>query len=153
MTTNNFDPKAAYGVIKMIFIAILSGPIIFLFIALYITEGASSSAFDLEEPLNLALIILTFMAIPLGSVVSRRVFSSVKPEDDARKRMTAFQTGWIIRLASYEGVALFSIVVFMITGNILILLFAAVSLLGMITSFPRPSYIRQAVGIKETDLI
>lgn len=153
MSQNTYDPKAAYSLIKKIYFAILAGPILFLFIALVITEGASSSAFDIQEPLNLALIIITLMSIPMGSVISRRAFSAVKPEDDTRKKMAAFQSGMIIRLATYEGVELFSIVVFILTGNILVLLFAAISFAGILMTYPRPSYIRQTVGIDEAELL
>ncbi len=153
MAQNTYDPKAAYSLVKKIYFAILAGPILFLFIALVITEGASSSAFDIQEPLNLALIIITLISIPMGSIISRRAFSAVKPEDDTRKKMAAFQSGMIIRLATYEGVELFSIVVFILTGNILVLLFAAISFAGILMTYPRPSYIRQSVGVNEDELL
>jgi hypothetical protein len=93
------------------------------------------------------------MFIPAGSIVSRRSFAAVKADDAISKKMSAFQSGMIIRLATYEAVELFSIVVFILTGNILVLLFAAVSLAGIIIIYPRPSLLRQTVGINELELL
>ena len=128
MSENNYDPKAAYSVLKKIYYAIVAGPVVFLLLALYITENIHSEAFELNEPLNLVLIILTLLSFTMGSAVSRRIFSSAKPEDEHRKKMSTFQTGLIIRLATYEAIELFSIVVFIMTGNSLVLLFALISL-------------------------
>lgn len=153
MFENNYSPKVTYGIIKKIIYTQLAGLVLFLFVALLVTEGATSTTFDLEEALNLALIVFTVAAIPMGSVVSRKVYTSVKPEYDSTKRMGIFQKGMLIRLASYESVGLFSIVVFILTANILVLLFAAISIIGIITSFPRPSYVRQTVGVNEAELI
>lgn len=153
MSDNNYDPKAAYGIMKKMFYAILAGPILFLLVALYITENIHSSSFDLSEPINLALIALTLISFPLGNFITRRMLSAIKPEDDIKKKMNSYQTAMVIRLASYEGIELFSIVVFIMTGNILVLLFALISLFGIVTNYPSPTRIRQAVGISETDLI
>ena len=152
MSENSYDLKAAYDIVKKIYLAILAGPVLFLIVALLIREDISSSALDINDPLNLGLLIV-ILFVPVGSVVSRRIFSAAKSSDDARIRMMAFQKGMIIRLASYEAVELFSIVVFILSGNILVLLFAAVALVGIIMIYPRPSLLKQTVGINELELL
>ena len=153
MSDNNYDPKAAYGLMKKMFYAILAGPVLFLLVALFITENIHSSSFDVSEPVNLALIAFTLISFPLGNFITRRMISAIKPDDDIQKKMSGYQTAFVIRLAFYEGIELFSIVVFMMTGNLMVLLFALISVFGIVTNYPTPTRIRQAVGISETDLI
>ena len=153
MPDNSYDVKAAYRVVKMLFVALISAPVILLAVALYITPNPESQAFDLSEPINLGIIILTLVSIFAGNYFSRRTFEKVTPDSDTRSRMATFQTGFIIRLASYEGIAFFSIVAFILTSNLLVLLFTAIAFLETIRSYPSPSRIKRGVGINETDLL
>ena len=153
MTDNSFSLRAAYRQIKIIYFAILGGPILFGLIALYINPSPTATKFDLSEPLNLALIIATLATVYSGGFVARTVFKKIGPESSTEKRMKKFQAGLIIRLATYEFVEFFAIVVFMLTGNLLVLLFALVGLFGIITNYPGPAKIRQAVGITESELL
>ncbi len=153
MSDNNFDLKAAYKTIKILFMAIVAGPIIFIALAFVVVENPSRMAFDFSQPLNLALILVTLGSMIMGNLLSRKTFARVTPDFDTKKRIETYQTGLIIRLASYEGVSLFSIVVFILTGNILVLLFVFVALVGMAQNYPTPTRIKQAVGINEIDLL
>jgi hypothetical protein len=153
MTENNFDLKAAYKIIKMIYFALLAGPLVFMIAALYAADSPAWNAFDMEEPLNIALLVLTITFILAGNFATRSVFKKVTPESDNKERMAIFQKGFIIRMASYEAVALFAIVVFFMTSNLLALAFAVIALLGSARSYPSPGWLRQSVGIRETDLI
>lgn len=153
MSENSFDLKTAYKSIKMIFMVIAAGPIIFLALAFVVVDNPASSSFDLQEPLNLVLIVLTLVAMMAANLVSRKIFEKLDPESDNKQRIETFQRGLIIRLASYEGIELFSIVVFILTGNLLVLLFAAIAFVGIIQNYPSPSRIRSSVGIKEIDLL
>ena len=92
MSDTNYDLKAAYKTIKMIFIAIVTGPVLFALVALTIVENPTTSSFDLQEPLNLALIIVAVAVLPLGNMVSRKTFEKVKPEFDNQKRMAKART-------------------------------------------------------------
>ncbi|MDX2414645.1 MAG: hypothetical protein QNK33_05600 [Bacteroidales bacterium] len=153
MFENNYNLKAAYKTIKILFAAILAGPIIFSIVALVIVENPSRMAFDFSQPLNLALILVTLGTLLMGNLLARKTFARVTPDFDTKKRIATYQIGLIIRLASYKVVALFSIVVFILTTNILVLLFVFVAVVGMAQNYPTPGRIRTLVGIKEIDLL
>lgn len=153
MYDTNFNPKAVYKTIRIQFMALIIGPILFLLVALYITESMSFTKFDLADPLNMALIVLALVLTPVGGMISRKIFAKVTPESNLEDRLKKFQLGFIIRVATYESIELFSIVVFVLSGNMLVLLFALIALFGIVTNYPSPTRIRQAVGINETELI
>ncbi len=153
MSENNYDLKAAYKTIKILFMAIVAGPIIFSIVALVIVENPSKMAFDFSQPLNLALILVTLGTLLIGNLMARKTFTRLTPDLDTKKRIATYQTALIIRLASYEAVALFAIVVFILTANILVLLFVFVAVVGMAQNYPTPTRIKQAVGISEIDLL
>ena len=148
-----FAPVPVYKTIKLQFIALLIGPLLFLLVALFITDSKGFIKFDLAEPLNMALIVLALILTPLGGMISRKIFAQVKPESSLKERLKKFQTGFIVRIATYESIELFSIVVFILTGNLLVLLFTLIALFGIVTNYPSPTRLRQAVGINETDLL
>ena len=153
MIETSFNPKTAYKTIKIMFMALIIGPLLFLLTTLYIAESMSFIKFDLAEPLNMALIVLALILTPVGGMISRKIFAKVTPESNLEDRLKLFQAGFIVRLATYEAIELFSIVVFLLTGNLLVLLFALIALFGIVSNYPSPTRIRQAVGIIETDLI
>jgi len=153
MTESTFDLKTAYKTIKMMYFALIAGPLVFLIAALYIAENPVWKAFDMEEPLNLALLFLTIILVLAGNFMTRTIFKKIKPESDIKERMTVFQRGFLIRMASYEAIALFAVVVFLMTSNLLILLFSGIALLGSARSYPTPKWMNQSVGIREADLL
>lgn len=153
MTDNNYDPRTVYKEIKIKYFTILAAPLILLLVALYITDSPSTEKLDFAEPLNMALIIFTLATVYLGAFISRKTYQKVSPDSDIKKRLSKFQAGLLIRLATYESVEIFAIVVFIINGNLLVLLFALIGLFGVITNYPGPSRIKQSVGLDEIDLL
>lgn len=153
MKDNNYDPKAVYREIKLKYYAILAAPLVLLLLALYITDATTSEKLDFADPLNMALVIFTLATVYTGAFISRNIYKKITPESDIRMRLSKFQAGLLIRLATYESAEIFAIVVFIINGNLLVLLFALVGLFGIITNYPSPARIRQSVGINEIDLL
>lgn len=153
MFDNNISPRAAHGIMKKIYYAVLFIPPVFLVVAYFFTDNINASGLDMEEPLNMVLVVFIALTVPTNSFLLRRIFSRVKDDDDTNRRLSVFFTGWLIRLGVYEGIEWFAIIVFMITGNLLVLLFTAIAIFAIANSYPRPSWIRQAVGVKEMELL
>jgi len=132
--TNN--PKQTIKILRLIYFSLLIGILAFLAISINMTGSEWVSGFNPDEPLFLALIILSIIIIPVGYMVSGKHFRKGEKTNDLPSKIEAYQTGLIIRLAVCEGVSLFSIVTFLVTANVLALIFLVLSLGIMAMNVP-----------------
>jgi len=130
------DPKQSIRILRMIHISMMIGILAFLAISLHVTSGQWISVFNLQDPLFLALTIVSITMLPLGWMVSNKRLKKGQAYHTMQSRIEAYQTGLIIRLAVCEGVALFSIVTFLMTSNIFALIYLVISLGIMVVNFP-----------------
>lgn len=130
------DPKQTIRILRLIYISMMIGILAFLVISINIISGKWISDFDLQDPLFLALTLVTIITIPLGWMVSVKRFQKGQATDVFQSKIEAYQTGVIIRLAVCEAVSLFSIVIFLVTFNVFALIYLVVSLGIMILNFP-----------------
>ena len=135
MSTVN-DPKQILRILRLIFFSLMTGILLFLAVTLNVTAGLWISVFDLNDPLFLALTILSITMLPAGFLVSRKRFRKGEHAQSLPVKVEAYQSGLIIRLAVCEGISLFAIITFFITYNIFALIFMVISLGMMILNYP-----------------
>jgi len=84
--------------------------------------------------LSLALALGGFAA---GNILFKKQLQKITPERTLSQKIASYQTAFIIRMALLEGASLFSIVAYMLGGNLFFLAVFCVILLCFI--FIRPT--------------
>lgn len=111
--------------VKIIFFALLSGQIIFLFIALFLVQSGNVVP---NENLFLIFFVVDLMIIVPGIVVGpmlyRSFISRVKSGMSLSEKFNLYKQGTIIKLALVEAPTIFSIVAYMLTGSLVFLIIA-----------------------------
>jgi hypothetical protein len=152
MTTDNFVPKKALQVTRMIHLSLLTGSLAYIILVFNIFRDSFIIKLDLSDPLLLSLIILCCVAIPSGYLYSKKTFNKTEPGDLLRQKYPIYQSGLIIRLATCEGVALFAVVCLQLTSNLLCIIFFFIALIVMIGFYPTPYKIGKEIKLTQSEI-
>ena len=151
METENFNAKSALRLTKIIYLAMLMGITIFLIVVLIMNSNLSVFELNLSDPLLTALLVMTITVLPIGYIISKKHFSKIDPNSSLGKKYELYQSGLLIRLATCEGISLFSITCLLITGNLISIVFLLISLSLFILYFPTPVKIATDIMLTESE--
>ncbi|MEP0861837.1 MAG: hypothetical protein HRF52_10425 [Ignavibacterium sp.] len=111
--------------VQIIFFALLTGQLIFLFISVYLVQSGN---IKLNEDLFLILLMIDLMivfpAIVLGPMLYRSSLNKAKSGLSLPEKFNMYRQGVIIKLALVEAPTVFSIVSYLLTGSIVFLIIA-----------------------------
>ena len=106
---------------KIIFYAFLLGQILFA-LAVFAVHNSNETAVVDQEASDVfiyvvpIIIIVDFVA---GNFIQNLLLKSAKAKESLKDKMTAYTTITLVRLAFAEGASLFTIVVYLITANVI----------------------------------
>ncbi len=109
MMIPDFQPRAAFRLLRIIFYALNTGLLIFFLVAVYL-NGLEFPPFHDQIDMLTVVNVFLLAAIPVGYTISNRRLEAINPKDPFPKKWDQFQTAMIFRWAMIEGTALFSIV-------------------------------------------
>jgi hypothetical protein len=111
--------------VQIIFLALLAGQIIFLFISVFLVQSGNVKP---NDELFLILFIVDLMiitpAIVLGPMIYRGFIERANTKKLTEEKFILYRQGVIIKLALVEAPTIFSIVGFLLTGSFIFLILA-----------------------------
>jgi hypothetical protein len=151
MNQPTFNPKAALSVSKTIYFALLAGPVIFFILCLYILNWKIPNGFSLTDPFNFSYIVI-FIMVPIIYKYAEKPIVQIKPGAALREKMAAFQTSLIMKVAAWEGIALFSCVVLLQFNYGAAIIFFLISIFGILSNYPSPSKFGLKLGLTQNEI-
>lgn len=144
------SPKAQLRANRVLFIALIAGLLFMsvILIAMSLLDGPPPPDKDLET-----IFLGVGIAISLPALfVARRLYSSrIAVAKDSLNSLTdklnQYRAALIIYMALCEGPALFSIIVFFITGNYYMFIITAIMLAAMLTKAPTKQRVVEELGL------
>lgn len=141
--------------LQIIHLAYCVGPLFFIAVVFFINYTNLHLSFEAisSDPLLIAAPLMSIFSI----VVSRIVFNSLLSKSNAdlnssiSNKLTQYQTAFIVKAAFLEGAALFNIVVFLMTSNLLTLLFAVACLIFLWFSRPTNEKVSDDLNLPDTN--
>ncbi|MBK3519890.1 hypothetical protein [Carboxylicivirga marina] len=128
--TQSQNSKQFFRTLNLIHLAMLTGQLLFITVALHLKFSANAiNTQELSFPFSLVVPLLTGICIVISKVLYTLLTKQTQTLSDIKDKMKLYMTSCIIQLALLEGAALFSVVVFMMTGEIYFLLFNLVLIL------------------------
>jgi hypothetical protein len=111
--------------VQIIFLALLAGQIMFLFIAVFLVQSGNVKP---NDNLFLILFIVDLMiitpAIVVGPMIYRGFIERANTKKLTQEKFILYRQGVIIKLALVEAPTIFSIVGYLLTGSIIFLILA-----------------------------
>lgn len=135
-----FNAKEHFKATLMIFTAMLGGIFIFAMLSLYLNYGKKEPVEDVQTYLIIS-IALGFVALFAGSTISKGVIKRALGKSFQAK-MDAYRSATLIKISFLEGAALFSIVTYLLTANMMLLVVGA--LMAVVFRYHRPTPMRIA---------
>src|ERR1700756_3053429 len=131
----NLNPQATVKVLPIIHLALLIGQVLFATVVYFITpqKGFSLNGNDPFIFVGLALAAGGFIG---GNIIYKQTLSKIAPDATLSQKVSAYQTAFIIRAALMESPSLFSIVAYMLGGNLFFLALTVLIVLYFITLRP-----------------
>lgn len=151
MNTTQFNPKAAYQVTRTIYFSLIIGVLLFLTVTLMTINGLTFFKLDFSDPILIVAIILTLTAIPAGYYFSNQM-AKFKMDDPISTKWPVYQVRLIIRMATCEGSALFSIIGLLLSNNLAFIILLLISLAVMLLYYPSPTKIGQEIELTQTEI-
>lgn len=152
MTADSFNAKKSMMVTRMIFLGHITGVLFFMVIIYHLGRERFSLAVDFGNPLFLALFGIAVLTVPLSWLYSKKKLGMIRIEEPLASKYMSWQYTVIIRMAAVEGIALFSAVCLLITGNLFYIFFFMVALALQAVNWPSPGKIAREINLMETEI-
>ena len=146
-----YNPKAALSVVKTIYLPLLAGPIIFFILCLYLLDWNLPDGFSIMDPFNISYIFLLIM-VPIIYKYAEKPIIQIKTDALLREKMAAYQTSLIMKVAVWEGIALFSCVIILLFNNAVAIIFFIISMWGILSNYPNPEKFGFKIGLSQGEI-
>jgi len=155
MAKEGFNPKQFMINLRMLYLALVAGVIIFLAVVINLLGSENITTTGDLEILFLIDVIVTAVMLPGAYLISNRLYEQINRKESLANRLAQFQSAFIIRLAMIEAPALLSVIVLLLTGNISALALFALSLALFALNYPTPEKIGRTLDLsdKEKELL
>ncbi|MCB9175023.1 MAG: hypothetical protein H6589_10480 [Flavobacteriales bacterium] len=143
----SFTPKSFIQRITIIHLALIIGLLLFAGVT-YSTVETNVLVFDFDS--NFFTVIVPAMAISMAfasNFIFTKKVNELSNVSLLKDKLMGYQTASIIRFALLEGPAMFSIVIYMLTGNLLFLIMAGVLIVYFITIRPTKEKIEMELNL------
>ncbi len=149
--TEHSDSRSVLSSIRVLYFAMIIGLLSFLAVTFLISQDFKFY-FDKSDPVIFANLILFFLAIPAGYLVSKVIWGKIEKDLPLKDKLLKFQPGFLIRMGTCEGVGLFSIVGLLLSDNLIYLVFTGIILLIIFYYFPFPEKLELQIDLNQTEL-
>ncbi len=107
---------------------------------------------DKSDPIIFANLILFFVAVPVGFLVAQTIWSRIGKSLPVKDKLLKYQIGFLIRMATCEGVGLFSIVGFLLSNNLLYLVLTGITLMIIFYYYPSLEKLELHLDLNQTEI-
>lgn len=147
METQPQTSRSYFRILNMIFFAQLAGPVLFAAVTMYVhTYGSMEAQNELIMPLKFIVPTLLAGCLVAMNIIPKIILKKAKVKPGLKEKLAAYQVVAITRIALMEGSALFGVVAYFLTANLVFLALAGMALLFM--SFYRPTRDKAALELE-----
>ena len=126
------NPRMFFKKIAIIHVAMLAGQVLFGAVVFFITLKPVFDTKPGNDPLFYMAPLMIVFGMVVGSFLYKQQVAKLADKPTLTEKLMGYQAALIIRFALAEGPALFSIVCFMLTGNLFYLLCTGINVLYFI---------------------
>jgi hypothetical protein len=149
--TEHINSKSVLRTIRVVYFSLILGLLSFLAVTFLISQDLKFT-FDKNDPIIFANLILFLLAIPVGFSISQTMWKKIEQDLPLKDKIIKYQSGFIIRMATCEGVGMFSIVGFLLSDNLIYLILTAIILLILYSYFPSLDKLELHLDLTQTEI-
>ena len=138
--------------IKVIYFSMILGLLAFIAVTFQVSPPDYKFYFDTNDPILIAAIVVFILAVPTGLFFTKTLWKKIGDELTLKDKLLKYQPGFLIRLATCEGVGLFSVVGFLLSNNLIYIVLAALILMIVFFHYPSVEKIGQEINLTDIEL-
>jgi hypothetical protein len=150
----NMEPRPNdLKAIRILYIALLAGQILFaLIVTILVETGMLSTGINSLTPvLQVAIILIAAVAIPASFFLFRKRLTEIDPEENLGKKLEKYRAALIIRMALCEFPVMFAIIIYFITHDRSFLWIVIVLISNFLFIFPSNSKITNSLQLNSSE--
>ncbi|QEC51559.1 hypothetical protein EDD80_10274 [Anseongella ginsenosidimutans] len=133
--------------LQIIHLSMILGQVFFALIAFFLNKDRAASATE-ENQLFLYIVpLVAVIGVIAGSFLFRKRMAVLSPTASPAEKHALYQGACIMRYAFLQGPSLFAIAIYLMTGNLVFLLFSGLLILYLIYLRPSDKTIAEALGL------
>jgi len=152
MIENDFNPLLFLAKMKAISLGLFGTLIIPTIGSIYVIYNKLHFVFDISRPFILLTIILFCALLPSGYLFSKMIFRKIDQHDSLRSKLHKYRTGQIFRIISCEVIGVLIYFSFVLSSNLLLLIFLFIVIFIMFKYFPTPNKIGREINLTQTEI-
>ncbi len=139
--------------LRIIYFLTLISPILLIGVfSLTIEKGTVMMNDSINEVFQYLIPVFGLIFIPIGFILFKKRLQSIKTQENLNSRLQLYRGIYVQRIAFIEGVAIFSVVAFILTLNTLFVAYTLFALAFYIPIYPITKRIRNDMGILENTI-
>ncbi|MEM7483707.1 MAG: hypothetical protein AAF348_00720 [Bacteroidota bacterium] len=146
--TEQLTPRSFIKTLTILHLALIVGPVVFAVFAYFQIQNTTIDFTDTDNSFFLIIPIFAIGAIFMGNLVYKKLTAEISKISGLKQKLMRLQTASLIKFASVEAPALFSVVVFYITENMAFLLIAVVLIFYFFTLRPTKVKIENLLALR-----
>ena len=124
MNTNRQTSKEYFKSLTIAHAALIMGQLLFAGVIYFQVSSAGNSISDRNGiPFDIIVPILVIGGIVASYFIFNTLLKSAKNKSNLKEKLVSYRSAMIVRFALLEGPSLFSIIIVMITGNIMFFIY------------------------------
>lgn len=147
---SNFDDF--FRGLRIVHLAIMAGVLLFMGVV-YFVVGPKVTDESLYDTFRYLVPGLAIAAIFTGRFISQKMTEGLHSNTELSQKLMTYRTASIVRWALIDGVALLSIVAYMLTGNTVMILVALACVAYLFTQRPSPQAAATALQLDQSERI
>ncbi|NPA35343.1 MAG: hypothetical protein GXO47_00685 [Chlorobi bacterium] len=147
-------PETVYQQIKILYMVIFAGLVMFGVAAYYfVTSKGNISLIDqsTQATVQTLLIILVFVGIPVSYMFHKKNTSHIDPELSLTDKLLRFRKSLFIKLITLEGLAMFSLIGYIVSGTESDLYIYLIILVVFMINYPGKQTIKQELNLDDNE--
>jgi hypothetical protein len=146
-------PQTFLKTITIIHSALLIGQVLFGVVTFYITNSTVINLNPAGDVYFYIVPLFFVIGMLAGSFIFKQHVAKLADKNALPEKLSDYQTALIIKYALTEGTSLFGIVVYLLTGNLLYLIFTGLNILYFIWMRPTKDKIEEDMNLSYEDKI
>jgi len=140
METNQMTSKAYFKTLTIVYFALLAGQVLFAILSLVLVQTGKlgDDGGEFGEILIYTVSVFLIGGIIASTVMFKKSLSEAKNKNTLLEKMNFYRSALIVRYAPLEGVTMFAIVAYILTGNLLFMGMAAMIIVIFLIIKPSP---------------
>jgi len=130
------EAKQYFQVLRLIHAALIAGVAIFMGVCFFLHRTDLHLLLTSDMPFFLVAVAMTASLLPLSFVVHIPLLKTLKPGASLSQVQQVYQTMCLVRWSMMEASALFSLVAFFVTSNLVFVVLALVNLAVLVLKRP-----------------